>query len=124
MNVTQEPEGLAPRRVTQAALVLGVLSVLSVVAACVVLLPSPGALERGLPRPAARFGEPAHVETSPFASMPASVSRTAARARLARYGWVDRSAGVVHVPIERAIELYLAGERAKEPGTDAGAVAP
>ena len=34
------------------------------------------------------------------------------RQRLDRYGWVNRKAGVVHIPIDRAIELELQrGER-------------
>ncbi len=33
------------------------------------------------------------------------------RHRLQSYGWVDRERGIIHVPIERAIELYLAGAR-------------
>lgn len=31
-------------------------------------------------------------------------------ARLESYGWVDRNAGVIHVPIERAMEQVLARE--------------
>ena len=31
--------------------------------------------------------------------------RAAEDARLHNYGWVDRNAGVVHIPIERAMEL-------------------
>jgi hypothetical protein len=31
-------------------------------------------------------------------------------ARLESYGWVDRSAGVIHVPIERAMEQVLVRE--------------
>jgi len=42
------------------------------------------------------------------------------RARLASYGWVDRAHGVVHVPIERAMELVLA-EQAGAPGAPADA---
>jgi hypothetical protein len=34
-------------------------------------------------------------------------SRDAAERWLGSYGWVDRDAGVVHIPIERAMELYL-----------------
>jgi len=34
-----------------------------------------------------------------------------ADARLQRYGWIDRSRGIVHVPLDVAIELYL-GEQA------------
>lgn len=31
---------------------------------------------------------------------------------LSTYGWIDRSAGVVHVPIDRAMELAAQGHRA------------
>jgi hypothetical protein len=37
--------------------------------------------------------------------------RARKRARLASYGWVDRNAGVVHLPIERAMELVAQGVR-------------
>lgn len=33
------------------------------------------------------------------------------RRRLASYGWVDRRAGVVHVPVEQGMERVLRGER-------------
>lgn len=33
--------------------------------------------------------------------------RAEERARLQGYGWIDRTNGVVHVPIERAMELLL-----------------
>ncbi|MCI0571545.1 MAG: hypothetical protein L0Y66_12385 [Myxococcaceae bacterium] len=32
------------------------------------------------------------------------------RHQLSSYGWVDRDAGVIHVPIERAVELLLQQE--------------
>jgi hypothetical protein len=35
----------------------------------------------------------------------------ARRERLGSYGWVDRKAGVVHLPIERAMELSAQGAR-------------
>jgi len=37
------------------------------------------------------------------------------RAHLSGYGWVDRRAGVVHIPIERAIELVCAAPQAGQP---------
>ncbi|GAO02019.1 hypothetical protein [Anaeromyxobacter sp. PSR-1] len=37
--------------------------------------------------------------------------RTARRQRLASYGWVDRGAGVVHLPIDRAMDLVAQGIR-------------
>jgi hypothetical protein len=33
-------------------------------------------------------------------------SRQQAQARLESYGWIDRSQGIVHIPIERAMDLY------------------
>ena len=37
--------------------------------------------------------------------------RAARQERLGSYGWVDRRAGVVHLPIERAMELTAQGVR-------------
>jgi len=42
----------------------------------------------------------------------------ALRSRLASYGWIDREAGLVHVPIERALEL-VAAEGLPERGAQA-----
>lgn len=38
--------------------------------------------------------------------------RARKRERLSSYGWVDRGAGIVHVPIERAMQLVAEGVRA------------
>ena len=40
--------------------------------------------------------------------------RALGSADLNRYGWVDRDAGVVHIPIEEAMTLYIK----RAPGTD------
>lgn len=37
------------------------------------------------------------------------------RAHLASWGWIDRDAGTVHMPIERAMELVAQGQRAGQP---------
>jgi hypothetical protein len=39
--------------------------------------------------------------------------RAAEIERLSSYGWVDRKAGIVHIPIDRAIELIVAEEEKK-----------
>jgi hypothetical protein len=44
--------------------------------------------------------------------------RQARMDRLGSYGWVDRRAGIVHLPIERAMELAAQGVR--PPGAAAG----
>ncbi len=37
--------------------------------------------------------------------------RAASKKQLHGYGWVDRQAGVIHIPIEHAIELQLAEQK-------------
>jgi hypothetical protein len=83
------------------------------------------ALARGRPPARPPRGEAAVglVEQAPFPSPRDALARgalpgprratapeDAAAARLGSYGWVDRRAGLIHVPIERALELVLAGE--------------
>jgi hypothetical protein len=49
--------------------------------------------------------------------------REARRERLGSYGWVDRRAGIVHLPIERAMELVAGGAR-PAPGPGAPPLPP
>jgi len=66
-------------------------------------LPAPSPVASALPSepPAPR------LETAPALDLRAL--RAADDAQLQGYGWVDRRAGLVHVPIERALDL-VAGE--------------
>jgi len=66
-------------------------------------LPAPSPVASALPSepPAPR------LETAPALDLRAL--RAAEDAQLQGYGWVDRRAGLVHVPIERALDL-VAGE--------------
>ncbi|ABF91636.1 hypothetical protein MXAN_3870 [Myxococcus xanthus DK 1622] len=41
--------------------------------------------------------------------------REAQRARLRGYGWVDRDAGVIHIPVEQALEQVLSTEEGARP---------
>jgi hypothetical protein len=43
--------------------------------------------------------------------------------RLNSYGWIDRRAGIAHIPIERAMDI-LAGSGATPPGAAAGGAEP
>jgi hypothetical protein len=52
----------------------------------------------------ARFAEP-HLQISPRLDLAGLSARE--NAELHSYGWVNRDAGVVHIPIERAMELLL-----------------
>jgi len=49
--------------------------------------------------------------------------RGAETARLHGWGWVDQGAGIAHIPVERAIEIYAA-EAAQAAATPAPAAAP
>ena len=41
--------------------------------------------------------------------------RTREEKELNTYHWVDRDKGVIHVPIEKAIDQYLAQQQGKKP---------
>jgi hypothetical protein len=75
------------------------------------VLPSP-ALERPAAR-ALRAPEP-HVAyaTGLFERHARPVPTREPPERLSSYGWVDRERRIVHIPIDRAKQLYLARQRA------------
>ena len=64
-------------------------------------VPSPLAAEYGLKQPP----EP-RLQTDPLLDLQQLRARDAER--LSSYAWVDRDAGIVQLPIERAIELLAA----------------
>lgn len=87
-----------------AALVLLIVAVSLLTARGVIRFAAQG--ERPV-RPATRdaqFPEP-RLEAHPVASFTATMAE--AEKELHSYGWIDRPAGVVHMPIERATSLLL-----------------
>ena len=57
------------------------------------------------------------LQTQPFKDV--YELKTEQRGALTSYGWIDKANGVVHIPIERAMELTLQrGLPAREGGTD------
>lgn len=60
------------------------------------------------------------LQTTPVADL--QRIRRDERARLETYGWIDRTAGTVHMPIDRAMQLLL--ERGLPPTTSAPPPAP
>jgi hypothetical protein len=58
---------------------------------------------------AAHAGQPeiGMVYQRPFAKPIAAATQESARERLESTGWVDRDAGVAHVPIEQAMDLVV-----------------
>jgi hypothetical protein len=115
MEVRQEEDLLPGRMITLAALFAVVLTLILAAWARTLL----GSTEREL-RPSGKFPErslPAPNEVSAIeqhvftaAATEGAGQKQAAERRLSSYGWVDRGRGVVHVPIERAIDLYVAEE--------------
>lgn len=68
-----------------------------------------GATERSARRTVADYHA---VERTPFATEAQGTElHLRAEAFLASYGWVDRDQEIIHVPIEVAVELYLARQR-------------
>ena len=61
--------------------------------------------EAGLDRPQDTIPPAPRLQIHPVASWQAF--REAESQRLTTYGWLDRSQGAVHVPIERAIDLVV-----------------
>lgn len=62
------------------------------------------------------------VEQQPFAqAVRGERAKARQRERLDSYGWVDRQAGVVHIPIEEAMRLVASGVR---PGPASDGVPP
>lgn len=71
-------------------------------------------LPQGPPPLPAEVGRPkiGLLDQQPFETARTGEEWAAAeRRRLESYGWVDRQAGLVHVPIEQAMERVLRGER-------------
>lgn len=103
--IQQEPDRI-PRGLVRTAGIAIAVSIAASVGA-VLLLAGPGRLgeiyRAGSPPP------PARLDVSPF-QLPteAELLRAAAAERLRAYGWVDRAAGIIHVPLDVAIALYLA----------------
>lgn len=61
--------------------------------------------EAGLDRPQDAIPPAPRLQIHPVASW--REFRNAEDARLSTYGWMDRSAGAVHVPVDRAMEIVL-----------------
>jgi hypothetical protein len=78
--------------------------------------PGGGGFEPG--EPPGHPSEVSAMERTPFAVRSQGLEdRARATGWLESYGWIDRPAGLVHIPIDRAIDLYLErrGARAEEP---------
>jgi hypothetical protein len=102
-----EPDRVHLRGYYTTLLGAALLVLLSVVAAFAffnVIEHAPPQASVALVRPEPASAEP-RLQVDPPGELQAM--HAAERARLSSYGWVDRRQGIVHLPIERAMELLL-----------------
>jgi hypothetical protein len=99
-TLTREPEGLRTRRIwLVGAAIVAISLALTGVAWLEVEVP--------VRSPAASSSSPLEHGLIEHATGGAD-SRAAAALELERYGWVDRTAGVARIPIDRAIDAVVA----------------
>jgi hypothetical protein len=113
----QEPDLIASRPVLLVVVATVVLTAVGVAVAWLLEVGQLGAIQGDAPppRPPRIPTEVSAIETQIFARRAQGLEDNRAAERwLSSYGWIDREQGVVHIPIEAAIELYLSrqgGER-------------
>jgi hypothetical protein len=106
IEIQQEPDRIPPRVIRTTAIVIAVAIAASIGAAVMLAGPSLGAIAH----PA--VAGPERLDSQLFREATAAErGYQAADVRLHAYGWVDRSKGIVHVPLDVAIERYLAEHR-------------
>jgi len=109
ITIEQEPDRVPHRPLVTSAVVVLVAIAASV---AVVILLAGRNLGLALDNIATQPTPSARIETEPFAVETASERlQRAAVERLETWGWVDRTAGRIHVPLDVAIEIYLAEEQ-------------
>jgi len=87
------------------------------IVAVALMLTACGRLEReraDAPKPAPAAQDRAATGIEPIWKEPDRL----ARAHLEGYGWVDRAAGIVHIPIDRAMNLIVAEKKSSGPAPD------
>jgi len=108
-DIEQEPDRVATRRLLLISGLALVVALAGVLAAAQMLHHSSAP-----PSPRARLSEisPSPLEQGLFEHAERGLElRAEQRKRLGEYGWVDRRAGIVKIPIERAIELRVQEQR-------------
>lgn len=115
MEVRQEEDLVPARKIMVIAAIVVAVSAAYIFAAlgieaCGPRGPLPGAYGQDVPE------EVNAMELTLFdTELPSELAVREARAYLQSFGWIDAEAGVAHIPIEVAIDLYLA-ERGVEGG--------
>ncbi|ACY15237.1 hypothetical protein [Haliangium ochraceum] len=118
MSLSQEPDRLPGTRILWALGGVLLFTAVGVAAAWALLVA--GGRPLGDPRLGAVPEEMSHVEQVLIEQRaPGLEEREAARQRLEQYAWRDRESGRVSIPIERAIEIYVARAGAEGAETSA-----
>ena len=108
-DIEQEPDRVAIRRLLLISGLALLVALAGVLAAAQMLHHSSAP-----PSPQARRSEirPSSLEQGSFEGAERGLElRAAQKKRLREYGWVDRGAGMVRIPIERAMELRIQEQR-------------
>ena len=112
MRVRQEEDRMAGRAIALVAFAVLLLTLGMCFWAAQLLAGYEHEQRPGLRFPEARLPRPTEageIEQETFGRVPqARIDREQQRRRLHGFGWVERERGVVHVPIDRAIALYVA----------------
>ena len=123
MTVRQEPEAVSRRWLGRVAAASVIITVAGSALAWGLLgqYTNGKGVARGAARPVADRAEPAHIERGLFRRATGQSEATArAEARLRSRGFLDGQAKIAHLPIERAIELYVALENEPPPRAELG----
>jgi hypothetical protein len=120
-EVRFEHQDVEPGKIARWAIGLGLISVVTAAVSVWLLLALRRHEEGGDPhRPALYFSEErrqpegVQLQNAPFHDL--EVLREHEAQFLHGYGWVDQAAGVVHIPIEQAMRLYIARQAGGAPG--------
>ena len=117
-RIKQEPDSVAQRLITYCALAVVVISAIGILIAASLLRGAAGSLhpEQAPAAPSKKLGILEASQIGPFSPGPVSANVDAGRP----YQWVDRKAGLVRVPVEVAMDVYLGRRGESEQSTDAG----
>lgn len=114
-EVRQEVDAIPGGRLAKIAALAIVIGVIDVFFSALVLETNTGGIRShqalAAPPPGAD-GAIAHIEQAPILGAAEGLDlRRQQREQLSRYRWVDRDAGLVAIPIERAMDLVERGSR-------------
>ena len=114
-EVHQEVDAIPGGLLAKIAAIAIVIAVIDVFFAALVLETNTGGVrshQASATPPRGADGAIAHVEQTPILGAAEGLDlRRQQREQLSRYRWVDRDAGLVAIPIERAMDLVQAGSR-------------